>query len=283
MIQRDAILAQDFGAPEQHYTQRDGIIYALGLGLGKEPLDHSELRFLDERQLTLVPTFAATLCSPGLWLQAPEFGVDLTRLVHLAQWAEFPERLPPTSRVRGRGRVAGLHDRGADRGAVLEIEREVEDAADGRVYCRLRQTLLLRGNGGFGGEPPAREERWAPATPPDVIERQPTSIRAALVYRLSGDWNPLHLDPEVSRAAGFPRPILHGLASWGMAALAVSRAVGEDVAELQLLSCRFSDFVLPGDTIELRVWREAAGGARFRAFVEDRKVLDNGRIAWRQK
>lgn len=281
MIQPAAILAHDFGAPVQDYGARDAILYALGLGLGREPEEAAELRFLDERQLTVLPTFAATLCTPGLWLQAPRFGVDLTRLVHLAQWAEFHERLPPTARVRGSARVTGLHDRGNGRGAVLEIEREIVDAGDGHIYARLRQTLLLRGDGGFGGEPPRREERWVPPGEPDFVAHQVTSPRAALIYRLSGDWNPLHLDPHVAQAAGFPRPILHGLASWGMAALAVSRALEKDPADLKLLACRFSGIVLPGDTLELRIWRQEDGGARFDASVADRKVLDDGRIAWR--
>ena len=282
MIRPEAILGFDFGHPTQAYGARDAILYALGLGLGSDPLDRADLRFLDERDLAVLPTLAVTLCSPGMWIRDPALGVDFGKLVHSAQWAEFPEPLPPAAGVKGTAKVVSLSDRGEGRGAVLVLERSLADATDGRLYCRLRQTLLLRGDGGFGGEPALREDRFEPGRAADAVRRIATSPRAALIYRLSGDWNPLHFDPDIAAAAGFPRPILHGLASYGMAGIAASRALDHDPASIAALACRFSGVVLPGDAIDFAIWREGELSARFEARVGDRKVLDHGTISWRQ-
>lgn len=281
MINPAAIFAHDFGAPEQSYVPRDAILYALGLGLGRNPLDPGELRFLDERALAVLPSFAVTLCTPGMWIRAPELGVDFTRLVHSAQAAEFPNPLPPEARVKGTARVASLADRGEGRGAVLVLERTIRDATSDALYCRLEQTLLLRGDGGFGGPPPPPAANEAPQGEPDHVERILTSPRAALIYRLSGDWNPLHLDPAIAQAAGFERPILQGLASYGIAGAAVSRALARPADTVSRLACRFSGAVLPGDKLEFRIWHHSDESALFEAFVGDRKVLDGGKIAWR--
>lgn len=280
MIDPRAILEYDFGQPEQAYDQRDAILYALGVGLGTDPLDVADLAFLDERALKVLPTFAATLCSPGMWIREERLGVTFGKLVHLAQWAEFPRPLPPAGRIRGRAEVVSLKDRGEGRGAVLVLERGLMDADSGAVYCRLRQTILLRADGGFGGEPPQREPSVVPGGDPDAVCAFTTSQRAALIYRLSGDWNPLHLDPSFARAAGFERPILHGLASYGIAGLAVSRALGEDPGSTAMLSCRFSGIVMPGDEIRFRIWRREDASAVFTAHVGERQVLDAGEIAW---
>ena len=281
MIDPQAIFAHDFGQPEQDYTARDAILYALGLGLGADPLAAEELRFLDERALSVLPSFAVTLCSPGMWIRDPALGVDFGKLVHAAQWAEFPHALPPAAKVRGSAKVVTLADRGEGRGAVLVLQREITDAETGALYCRLRQTLLLRGDGGFGG--PAEERVPAPALSdtPDCTASFPTSPRAALIYRLSGDWNPLHLDPAFAAKAGFPKPILHGLASYGISGVAVSRALGHDPAAVASLSCRFAGIVLPGDELIFSIWRSGPDAARFNAHVGTRKVLDGGELVWR--
>ncbi|MBA4353114.1 MAG: 3-alpha,7-alpha,12-alpha-trihydroxy-5-beta-cholest-24-enoyl-CoA hydratase [Novosphingobium sp.] len=283
MIDPAAIFAHDFGQPEQCYVARDAILYALGLGLGEDPLNGDDLRFLDERALSVLPTFAVTLCSPGMWIRDPALGVDFGKLVHLAQFAEFPAPLPATATVRGEAAVISLTDRGEGKGAILVLERRISDAATGTLYCRLHQTLLLRGDGGFGGAPALRSDEPSPPAVPDAVAKIATSPRAALIYRLSGDWNPLHLDPELAALAGFPRPILHGLASYGMAGAAVSRALGRDPAVMSKLACRFSGVVLPGDELEFRVWKQGVASARFCAFVGERKVLDDGKIEWRSE
>ncbi len=281
MIDPAAIFVHDFGQPEQCYVARDAILYALGLGLGADPLDAEDLRFLDERALSVLPTFAVTLCSPGMWIRDPALGVDFSKLVHLAQSAEFPSPLPAAAKVRGEASVVSLTDRGEGKGAVLVLERRISDAATGALYCGLHQTLLLRGDGGFGGPPAMRSDEPSPSVAPDAVAKIVTSPRAALIYRLSGDWNPLHLDPQLAAQAGFPRPILQGLASYGMAGAAVSRALGRDPAALLKLACRFSGVVFPADELEFRVWKQDEGGARFCAYVGERKVLDDGKIEWR--
>lgn len=283
MIDPAAITALDFGQPEQAYVERDAILYALGVGLGSDPLDRADLSFLDERALSVLPTFAVTLCSPGMWIIDPALGIDYVKLVHFAQSADFVHALPPQARVRGEAEVVSLTDRGESRGAVLVLERRIFDAEDGKLYCRLHQTLLLRGNGGFGGPPTPRNDVALPEGEPDLVARFATSPRAALIYRLSGDRNPLHFDPAVATKAGFPRPILHGLASYGIAGAVVSRALGHDPVKLARLGCRFSGIVLPGDELEFRIWRLGDGTARFSAHVGDRKVLDGGEIGWREQ
>jgi acyl dehydratase len=280
VINPTAIFAHDFGQPSQSYTARDAILYALGLGLGSDPMDQEDLCFLDERQLGVLPSFTVTLCSPGMWIRQPELGVDFGKLVHSAQLAEFPNPLPAAANVVGTARVTSLTDRGEGRGAVLVLERRISDAQDGTLYCRLEQTLLLRGDGGFGGPAAPRIDGAVPSRPADALLRYPTSPRAALIYRLSGDWNPLHLDPAVAAQAGFSRPILHGLASYGIAGFAVSRAMKRDPAKVSRLACRFSGIVMPGDRIDFQVWDSGRNTAQFVAYVDDRKVLDLGGIAW---
>lgn len=283
VINPDAIFDYDFGDPTQSYTARDAILYALGLGLGSDPLDAEDMRFLDERALELLPTFAVTLCTPGLWVTEPRLGIDLTKLVHFAQLAEFPSPMPPAGTVAGTAKVLSLTDRGEGKGAVLVLERTIRDKENGKVYCRLEQTLLLRGNGGFGGPPTPAPAADAPSGEPTCAARFQTSPRAALIYRLSGDWNPLHLDPAIAARAGFPRPILHGLASYGSAGLAVSRALGRDAAAVSMLACRFTGIVFPGDEILFNIWDEDPQSARFTGMAGDRKVLDGGKIEWRVK
>jgi acyl dehydratase len=259
------------------YVERDAILYALGLGLGDDPTASGDLDHLLETRLKVLPTMAVTLSSPGMWVRDPALGIDWVRLVHSAQEAEFLAPLPPRGKVIGSARIADLFDRGADRGAVIVVERKIRDAESGLLYCVLRQTLLARGDGGFGGEPPPAEPGAAPpARGPDSSVRLPVSRRAALIYRLSGDWNPLHADPEVARAAGFPRPILHGLASYGMAGVAICRALGEPMENLRALSLRFANVVYPGDPLEFAIWRDN-DNVTFEARVENKIVLNRGR------
>jgi acyl dehydratase len=280
-IDPQALLAHDFGRSRQSYEPRDAILYALGLGLGADPCDPQDLPFLDETDLEVLPTFAVTLCTPGMWIREPAFGVDFTRLVHASQRAEFLRPLPPRASVVGEARVVSLCDRGQGRGAVLDLGRVVREQESGLVCCRLTQTLLLRGDGGFGGPPCPQTRSAMPERPPDAVAQLPTSRRAALIYRLSGDWNPLHLRPDVAREAGFERPILQGLASYGMAAVAVSRALSLPPQGVSVLSCRFCGVVAPGDELNFSIWRVSAAAAAFCASVGERKVLDEGEIEWR--
>ncbi len=279
-IDSAALFAHDFGNTRHAWEARDAILYALGVGLARDPLDERDLTFMDETDLKVLPTYAVTLASPGMWMRDPKFGIHFTKLVHMAQAAWFENPLPPSGEIVGTARIHALADRGEGKGAVLIVERQISDMATGAVYCRLHQTLLLRGDGGFGGKPPQREAGFDFSRECDVTAKFETSPRAALIYRLSGDWNPLHLKPDFARKAGFDRPILQGLASYAIAGVAVSRALGADPESVAKLSCRFSGVVMPGDALDFRIWNEG-GEAHFQAFVDERKVLDGGQIAWR--
>lgn len=269
-----AILAHSFAPIAQSYVQRDAILYALGIGLGADPLDAADLRFLLETELAVLPTMAVTLGSPGMWVRAPEFGIDFAKLVHSAQAARFFTPLLPTGSIVATARVASLTDRGEGKGAMLVLERSICDAASSECYCTLEQTLLLRGDGGFGGPPaPRGVSTTVPDRAPDARIVFPVSRRAALIYRLSGDWNPLHADPAAARQGGFERPILHGLASYGIAGWVIMR--DSHPARLTSLSMRFSGVVYPGDDLEFSIWRQS-GKVFFEAHSNGRKVLDQG-------
>jgi acyl dehydratase len=278
-LQPQRLLNHRFDEISQSYTARDAILYALGIGLGRDPSDGEDLEYLIEDRLAVVPSFAVTLASPGMWIAAPEFGVDFMKLVHAEQAAWFHALLPPAADVIGRARVVSLADRGPERGAVLVLERTIHDAASGVHYCTLQQTLLLRGDGGFGGAPPKSAPAVIPDREPDSRAVVPVSPRAALIYRLSGDRNPLHADPAVARRAGFDRPILHGLASYAMAGVSVARACGHAPSHIGALQCRFSGVIFPGDAVEFRIWRDG-DRAMFQAFVGERRVLDQGLVSF---
>ena len=277
-IQPERLLNHRFADIPHRYERRDAILYALGLGLGNDPCNRDDLRYLFETDLAVLPTFGVTLASPGMWIAAPEFSVDFAKLVHAEQSARFHAPLPPAAEVVGRAKAIALYDRGPGRGAVLVLERSIHGPA-GALYCTLQQTLLLRGDGGYGGAPPPATPSFIPDRPADVDVTAPVSPRAALIYRLSGDKNPLHVDPDAARRAGFERPILHGLASYGMAAIAVAGANGRAPVDVTAVQCRFSGVVFPGDLIDFRIWK-GEGNAIFQAFVGDRKVLDQGLVSF---
>jgi acyl dehydratase len=278
-IQPDRLVGYCLPDIAQRYAPRDAILYALGVGLGHDPCAREDLAFLIEDRIEVLPTFAVTLASPCMWIRAPEFGVDFAKLVHAEQAASFHAPLPPEADVVGSARVLSLTDRGLGRGAVLTLEREIRDARSRHVYCTLLQTLLLRGDGGFGGPPAPSAPSIIPERPPDLSGRAVIDPRAALIYRLSGDRNPLHADPDFARRAGFDRPILHGLASYALAGVAVACACGFSPTRITALRSRFSGVVFPGDVLDFRIWRDQ-GEATFQAFVGERKVLDQGRVAF---
>lgn len=260
---------------EQSYGIRDTILYALGLGYGADPLDESELPFVYERELRCVPSYANVLCHPGFWAQRPEFGIDWVKILHAEQHFQIHHPLPPAGRIRGEYRVAGVEDKGEGRGALLHQEKALFDAADGKHLATVRSSLFLRGNGGEGGfgDPiPA-----APAVPertPDLVTEIQTLPRQALVYRLSGDWNPLHADPEIAKKAGFEMPILQGLCTNGIACRALLREYcNNDPARLGAMFVRFSKPVFPGETIRLEFFEEDDGRIRFRAMAKEREAI----------
>lgn len=268
------------------YTERDTMLYALGLGFGQDPMDRGALRFVYEEELQAVPTMAAVMGSPGIWWRDPKTGADAVKLVHGEQDVRVLRPLPVKGCVTARNRVISLTDKGAGKGAVAVVLRTLVDAASGDTVAESRNVTFLRGDGGFsadggqsdpGPEPlPAVPERAA-----DVEVSYATRPEAALIYRLSGDVNPLHADPEVAAKAGFDRPILHGLCTYGMAGRAViEQVLDHDAARLKRLALRFTSPVWPGETVRYELWREGGALLRLRASVDARKtvVLNNGLV-----
>ena len=263
---------------EQRYTERDTMLYALGLGCGADPLDRDDLRFVYEDGLRALPMMGVVLAGPGFWLKDPATGVDWRKVLHGEQGLIVHAPLPASGAVVGTSRITEIIDRG-DKGAFMYSEREVVDQA-GNKLCTLTSTTVLRGDGGFGGPTgPAPEPHALPSRVPDLAVDLPTLPQAALIYRLSGDYNPLHADPEVAKAVGYDRPILHGLCSFGVAGRAILKACcGNDPARLTDMRLRFSAPVLPGETIRTELWRDGPV-VSFRARVVERDVvvLNNGR------
>ncbi len=266
---------------EHTYAARDTMLYALGLGCGADPMDESELRFVYEGQLQALPSMAVVLGYPGFWISDPRTGVDWKKVLHGEQGFTIFKPLPASGTVVGRSRVTGLFDKGKDKGAVLVSERDVVDKATGDLLCRLTSTTMMRGDGGFGGPSgPLPSPHPLPDRAPDQTLGISTLPQAALIYRLSGDYNPLHADPAVARSGGFERPILHGLCTFGVVCRALLQMVcGNDPARLRSMQVRFSSPVYPGETVVTELWKEPDGVVSFRARVKQRDlvVINNGR------
>jgi acyl dehydratase len=271
-----------FEPVEQSYTHKEAILYALGLGLGRDPMDESELPYVYEKDLRTLPTFGVTLSTLGLWVKNPDTGITWTKLVHSGQKSTFHRPLPANANVKGLARISEVWDRGAEKGAVIVVEREIKDRDSGESYCTLEQTLMLRADGGFGGEQPPKPTVVLPERDCDRVVPFATLPGQAILYRLCGDWNPLHVDPAIAASAGFSQPILHGYCSYGIAGLAASRAAEQPYEALHQLECQFSGPVLPGDELVFHFWREETG-LLFQAKVGDRIVLNRGRAEFKSR
>jgi acyl dehydratase len=280
-LHAEKLLALKIPDVEQSYGPKDCMLYALALGLGQDPLNTDELAFVYEKNLKVLPTYALVQGYSAFWLRQPDLGIAWTHVVHGEQGLVLHEPVAPQGNVIGRTRILDLVDKGEGKGALIYSERAIIDKASGRKLATLKQTTFCRADGGFGG--PKREVQPPHALPtraPDGVCDLATRPEMALIYRLSGDVNPLHADPEFAKAAGFPRPILHGLATFGVAGHALLKAVcGYDPARLTAMSGRFSAPVFPGETIRTEFWRDAGVVSfRARAIERDAIVIDNGRV-----
>lgn len=279
-IDYDRLMARPFPEIVHRYGWRDSALYALGVGLGGDPVSGEELRYVYENGMRALPTMAVVLGHPGFWIADPDTGIAFRRVVHGEQALTIHAPLPAEGAVVARNAVAEIEDKGAGRGAVVHMRRELIAQATGQLQSTQTMSMFCRDDGGFGGPPVAPRPRVTlPDRAPDMSVTRITLPQAALIYRLSGDYNPLHADPEVARAAGFDRPILHGLATFGVAGFALLSACAGGRAEaLRELSCRFSAPVYPGEAIRTDIWEE--GGAHlFRCTVPERGavVVDRGR------
>lgn len=259
----------------QKISPKDVMLYALGVGA-------EELAFTYEEGLQALPTMAAALAYPGFFWRNPEWDVDWKRLLHGEVSVTLHAPLPVKADLVGSTTIDAIFDKGADKGAVVYQTRTVHDAA-GVLIATVRNTSMLRGDGGFGGGSDGQPRPHpTPDRSPDNVVALSTRTGQALLYRLaSGDLNPLHVDPAVARAGGFPRPILHGLCTYGIAGRALAAAlVDNQPARIRRIDARFSSPVFPGETIVTEIWREDANTAAFRARVAERDqvVLDNGYV-----
>jgi acyl dehydratase len=267
----------------QELTPRDAMLYALGTGMGQDPLDREELRYVTEGALRVMPTMAAVLAYPGPWMRDEKAaGIDFVKLVHGEQAVTLHRPLPAGGAVSGVSSVLRVVDKGAGKGALVHVEKRITDAGDGALLATCESIVFCRGDGGFsaggGGDEPAAQPKATPDTPPDTVVELQTRPETALIYRLSGDYNPLHSDPDVAAKAGFPRPILHGLATYGAACRGLLKAFcAYDPARLKSIRARFSAPTYPGDLIRLECWKSGDDIAfRARVPARDAVVLSHG-------
>ena len=251
------------------------MLYALGVGA-------DEMAFVYEEGLQALASMAVVLAYPGFFWREPEFGADWARVLAGGQSVEIHAPLPVEGEVVGMTRFEGVSDKGPGRGAIVQYSRAIE-SLDGALLAIDRRTAFLRGDGGCGdaGVVIARPDAVDPTREPDAEVALATQPNQAQIYRLSGDYNPLHIDPAVAHAAGFNGPILHGLCTYGVACRAVTSALCEgDATRVRRFDARFVGTVYPGDTIVTRIWREGDGRATFDAYVKERgkPVLGNGLV-----
>jgi len=287
MINYKALKNRHFPDVVQTYVERDTMLYALGIGFGHDPMDERQLQYVYEKNLKALPTMAAVLGYPGFWVKEPDTGIDWVRILHGEQSIRIHQPLPVAGTVVGKLKLKAIVDKGKDRGALLLQEREVFDKRTGTLLATVDSLSFARGDGGFseaadngpkGGDPAPPTPPATPDSPPDVVCDLPTLPQAALIYRLSGDYNPLHAEPAVATAAKFPRPILHGLATYGVAGHAILRTCCDyDAARLKYLAVRFSAPVYPGETIRTEIWRSGERiQYRARVLERDLVVLSHG-------
>jgi len=236
------------------YDEDFTILYALGLGAGGVPED---LRFVYEKELRAIPTMAVMMAqTSGEFLERG--GIDYTGIVHGEQRLRIHRPLPPAGRMVSTSRCLSVIDKGAAKGALLNVESTVSDAATGALHATTVMTLFCRKDGGFGGpgdgDLPVHP---IPGRAPDLELELPTLPQQAQLYRLLGDRNPLHIDPEVAKRAGFDRPILHGLCTYGIACRAIMKACCDnDPDRIEQIDIRCSSPVFPGEPITTLMWRD---------------------------
>ena len=276
----DKLMGLQIPAREQSYGPKDCILYALGVGLGQDPMDEDQLGFVYEKNLKALPTMGAVLGHPGFWMRELDTGIDWVRIVNGEQGVRLHQPLKIENNVVGRQHIVEVIDKGAGKGALVFTERKVTDKMTGEPIATVTQTTFCRADGGFGGpRRQAPEPHPIPARAPDVVCDLATRPEMALIYRLSGDRNPLHADPAVAKEAGFPRPIMHGLGNFGFAGHAVLKTMcGYDPQKLVSFACRFSAPVFPGETLRTEIWRDG-DVVSFRTRVVERDVMavNNGR------
>lgn len=277
-LQYDKIMSLASTGDVFAYGDRESMLYALGVGMGRDPMNEAELPFVYENNLKTVPTLATVIA----WGQRTlgQSGINYLMVVHGEQRLTLHKPIPPAATIVADERVTGAVDKGAGKGALIFTEKTIRLKDTNEPLCTLGSTIFARGDGGFGGPTTgAPEPHPLPERKPDLSVPCDTRADQALIYRLSGDRNPLHSDPKVAAMAGFPRPILHGLCSYGTACRAILQSVAHyDHTRITSFDVRFSAPVFPGETIITDVWVDGRT-VSFRARLKEREaiVLNNGK------
>lgn len=281
MIDYKLLVGKTVDSRKTTYRNEDTILYALALGFGADPTDRQQLRYVYEQELLALPGMSMVLGYPGFWLKDPEYAVQWQKVLHAEEHFVIHHLLPTSGTIRGVTVVDHIVDRGADKGAFIYTHKDLISEPDGIKLATVHSTTVARGDGGFGGPAGPRPDPIAvPTRAPDIVCDLPTLPQQALIYRLCGDFNPLHADPEVARVAGFERPILHGRCTMGVAQHAILKSCCDyDARRLKSMRVRFSAPFLPGETLRTEIWRDGQY-AYFTASSRERgvQVLGNGLV-----
>jgi acyl dehydratase len=260
-IDLDVAIGAELEPMEFSWTSSDVQLYHLGLGAGADPLDPRELRYLTDGTPQVLPTFGNVAQSFHMTeaptVKFPGIDIELSRVLHASEAITVPGPIPATGTGTAVTRFTEIWDKG--KAAVIWSETTVT-APDGTLLWTQKRSIFARGEGGFGGERGPSSTSSVPDRAPDLELDVPTLPQQALLYRLCGDRNPLHSDPQFASAAGFPKPILHGLCTYGMACKALVDAIlGGDTTQLASYGARFAGVVFPGETLRVSAWKNDTG------------------------
>ncbi len=277
-IDYDHIMSLKLEGQEFQYGDRETMLYALGVGMGRDPLNETELDYVFEGDtLKTVPTMAAVLTRMPL---LKDCGYDYTKVLHGEMQLTLHQPLPPEGELIADARVVEAYDKGANKGALIYSETVARSKVDGTPMFTATSATFARGDGGFGGATgPSPAPHATPDREPDMSCALQTRPDQALLYRLNGDRNPLHADPALAKSVGFPVPILHGLCTYGTAGLAILKTICDyDHTMIMGLNARFSAPVYPGETIITDMWRDGnIVSFQCRLAERDVTVIRNGK------
>ncbi len=282
-ISYDHIMSLKTEGTESSYSDKETMLYALGIGFGRDPMNEAELPFVyegmnDPAYLKTVPTMATVIQWGGGALRTS--GINYLMVVHGEQRVTLHRPLPSAATIIGDERVIGAFDKGAGKGAVIVTEKKIRLKDTNEPLCTLVSSTFARGDGGFGGPSTgAPEPHPIPERKPDATYEAAILEDQAFIYALSGDRNPLHRDPKIAKAAGFPKPIIHGLCTYGTTCRAIiTNVLGHDASKIVGYDVRFSSPVFPGETVLVDVWKDG-NVVSFRARLKEREIvaINNGK------
>lgn len=258
-INLDEAIGAELPPAEFSWTSSDIQLYHLGLGAGSDPMDKRELRYLTDGTPQVLPTFGNVAQSFHMTeppaVKFPGIDIELSRVLHASEAVTVPGPIPATGTGIAVTRFTEIWDKG--KAAVIWSETTVKDP-DGQLLWTQKRSIFARGEGGFGGDRGPSGSSAQPDRAPDFELSIPTSPQQALLYRMCGDRNPLHSDPDFAAAAGFPRPILHGLCTYGMTCKTlVDNLLDGDVSALKSYGARMAGVVFPGETLRVNVWKNS--------------------------